>query len=181
MVQICHGTRLQLDRSCDMASWTVEFTPWRFLRGRCGIGFRAWVHWLHASGGPQPGSPATRRWDLCGTPIAGHALRASAAADPGCVTIQLDSHNVFNTLPSEWILAAVSKRACLHCCLVPTVPTSPTATSTCVDGPTLLSRHSPQSARATRLALCSLPRPCRDQPLSFKWPSSPAPRPCLCR
>jgi hypothetical protein len=46
-----------------------------------------------------------------GSQIAGHALRAGIAADPGCVTVQVDWHNAFNILRRDRMLAAVQQ----HC------------------------------------------------------------------
>jgi hypothetical protein len=45
-----------------------------------------------------------------GSQIAGHALRAGIAADPGCVTVQVDWQNAFNTLRRDRMLAAVQQR-----------------------------------------------------------------------
>jgi hypothetical protein len=45
-----------------------------------------------------------------GSQIVGHALRAGIAADPGCVTLQIDWRNAFNTLRRDKMLAAVATR-----------------------------------------------------------------------
>ena len=45
-----------------------------------------------------------------GSQLVGHALRAGMAADPDCVTVQLDYRNAFNTLARGAMLAAVAKR-----------------------------------------------------------------------
>jgi hypothetical protein len=45
-----------------------------------------------------------------GSQIVGHALRAGMAADPGCVTVQVDWRNAFNTVRRDRMLAAVAER-----------------------------------------------------------------------
>jgi hypothetical protein len=45
-----------------------------------------------------------------GSQIAGHALCAGIAADLGCVTVQVDWQNAFNTLRRDRMLAAVQQR-----------------------------------------------------------------------
>jgi hypothetical protein len=42
--------------------------------------------------------------------VTGHALSAGIAADPGCVTVQLDWNNV-NSLSRQQMLDAVAERA----------------------------------------------------------------------
>jgi hypothetical protein len=42
--------------------------------------------------------------------VAGHALRAGIAADPGCITVQIDWQNAFDTLSRDRMLAAVEER-----------------------------------------------------------------------
>ena len=46
-----------------------------------------------------------------GSQCMGHAIRAGIAADPGCVTVQLDWRNAFNTVSREAMLKAVAQRA----------------------------------------------------------------------
>jgi hypothetical protein len=45
-----------------------------------------------------------------GSQIVGHALRAGMAADPGCITVQVDWRNAFNTVRRDRMLAAVTQR-----------------------------------------------------------------------
>jgi hypothetical protein len=45
-----------------------------------------------------------------GRKVAGHALQAGIAADPGCITVQTDWQNAFNTLRRDRMLAAVEER-----------------------------------------------------------------------
>jgi hypothetical protein len=45
-----------------------------------------------------------------GSQIVGHALRAGISADPGCITVQVDWQNAFNTLRRDCMLAAVEQR-----------------------------------------------------------------------
>jgi hypothetical protein len=45
-----------------------------------------------------------------GSQVAGHALQAGIAADPGCITVQIDWQNAFNTLRRDRMLAAVEER-----------------------------------------------------------------------
>ena len=45
-----------------------------------------------------------------GSQVVGHALRAGMSADPGCVTVQIDWQNAFNTLRRDRMLAAVEQR-----------------------------------------------------------------------
>jgi len=46
-----------------------------------------------------------------GSQCMGHAIRAGIAADPGCVTVQLDWRNAFNTVSRGAMLKAVAQRA----------------------------------------------------------------------
>jgi hypothetical protein len=46
-----------------------------------------------------------------GSQCMGHAIRAGIAADPTCVTAQLDWRNAFNSVSRDAMLAAVAKRA----------------------------------------------------------------------
>jgi hypothetical protein len=43
-----------------------------------------------------------------GTQIIGHALRAGMVADPGCITVQVDWRNAFNTVCRDCMLAAIA-------------------------------------------------------------------------
>jgi hypothetical protein len=45
-----------------------------------------------------------------GAQILGQALAAGIAAEPDCVTVQLDLRNAFNTLSRQWMLEAVAQR-----------------------------------------------------------------------
>ena len=45
-----------------------------------------------------------------GSQIIGHALRSGIAADPGCVTVQLDFRNAFNSLHREPMLKAIAEQ-----------------------------------------------------------------------
>jgi hypothetical protein len=45
-----------------------------------------------------------------GSLIVGHTMRAGMAADPGCITMQVDWQNAFNTVPRDRMLAAVAQR-----------------------------------------------------------------------
>jgi hypothetical protein len=45
-----------------------------------------------------------------GSQIAGPALRAGMLAGPGCITVQVDWRNAFNTMRRDCMLAAVAQR-----------------------------------------------------------------------
>jgi hypothetical protein len=45
-----------------------------------------------------------------GSQIVGHALRAGVLADPGCITVQVDWRNAFNTMRRDCMLAVVAQR-----------------------------------------------------------------------
>jgi hypothetical protein len=45
-----------------------------------------------------------------GSQIVSHALRAGMAANPGCITVQVDWQNPFNTVRRDCMLAAVAQR-----------------------------------------------------------------------
>jgi hypothetical protein len=55
---------------------------------------------------PQP-RPATA---CSGSQIVGRALRAGTLADPGCITVQVDWRNAFNTTRRDCMMAAVAQR-----------------------------------------------------------------------